>query len=71
VESSWTKTRTSFKSPLRVAVWFLLRSRENKANKCRELKRKYKESQRLLAKQHFSDISCTAERGGVQKEQTG
>lgn len=51
MESSWTKTGASFKSPLRVAVRFLLRSRENKTNKCRELKRKYQESQRLLAEQ--------------------
>lgn len=49
MESSWTKARTSFKSPLRVVVWFLLRSRENKTNKCRELKRRLQESQRCLA----------------------
>lgn len=47
--SSWTKTRTDFKSPLRVVVCFLLRSRESKANKCRELKRRLEESQRFLA----------------------
>lgn len=49
MESSWTKARTCFKSPLRVVAGFLLRSRENKANKCRELKRRLEESQRLLA----------------------
>ena len=49
MESSWTKARTRFKSPLRVAVWFLLRSRENKANKCSELKRRLEECQRLVA----------------------
>jgi hypothetical protein len=49
VESSWTKTWSSFKSPLRVVVGFLLRSRENKAQKCRELKRKLEDAQRLLA----------------------
>lgn len=49
MESSWTKTRNSFKSPLRVVVTFLLRSRDKKANKCGELKRRLQESQRLLA----------------------
>lgn len=49
MESSWTKTRTSFKSRLRVVVHFLQRSRENKKNKCRELKQKLEESQRRLA----------------------
>ena len=48
MESSWTKTRPGFKSPLRVVVRFLLRSRENKANKCRELRQKLEEGQRLL-----------------------
>lgn len=49
MESSWTKTWPSFKSPLRVVVRFLLRSRENKANKWRQVKQKLEESQRLLA----------------------
>jgi hypothetical protein len=49
VESSWTKTGPSFKSPLRVVVRFLLRSRENKADKCGELRRRLEESQRFLA----------------------
>ena len=49
MESSWTKARTSFKSPLRVVVGFLLRSRDNKANKCSELRRRLEETQRLSA----------------------
>jgi len=49
VDSSCTKKRINFKSPLRVVVRFLLRSRENEANKRRELKRRLDENQRFCA----------------------
>ena len=48
MKSSWTERWSDFKSPLRVVVQFLLRSRETKANKCRDLKRRLDEAQRLL-----------------------
>lgn len=61
MQSSWTKTRPSFKSPLRVAVRVLLRSRENKSNKWREVKQKLEESRWLLAERE-------AELGRQQEE---
>lgn len=51
MRTSWTGSWSDFKSPLRVVVRFLLRSRETKANKCRDLKQKLDETQRLLARQ--------------------
>ncbi len=48
MSTSWTTKWSDFKSPLRVVVQFLLRSREKKANKCRELKQKLDQAQRLL-----------------------
>lgn len=50
VKTSWTKTWSDFKSPLRVVAQFLWRSRENKAKKCSELKEKLEECQLLLAR---------------------
>lgn len=50
MKSLWSKKWSDFKSPLRVVVQCLLRSRETKANKCRELKQKLEETQRLLAR---------------------
>lgn len=51
MRTSWTGSWSDFKSPLRVVVRFLLRSRETKANKCRDLKQKLDETQRRLARQ--------------------
>jgi len=48
---SWTKVGLSFKSPLRVVVQVLWRSRENKAEKCRDLKRRLDEARRVIARQ--------------------
>jgi hypothetical protein len=50
VGTSWTVEWSDFKSPLRVVVQVLLRSREAKANKCRELKCELAETQRLLSR---------------------
>ena len=50
MKSLWSGKWSDFKSPLRVVVQFLLRSRETKVNKCRELKQKLDEAQRLLAR---------------------
>jgi len=47
--TSWTVKWSDFKSPLRVVVQVLLRSRETKASKCRELKEKLDEAQRIVA----------------------
>ena len=48
---SWTNLGVEFKSPLRVAAQVLWRSRENKARKCRSLKRQLAEAQRVIARQ--------------------
>ena len=48
---SWTDIRLDFKSPLRVVVRFLWRSRETKAQKCRELKQQLDEAQRTISRQ--------------------
>jgi len=48
---SWTKTGLEFKSPLRVVVQFLWRSRESKAQKCRNLKQQLDEAQAMIARQ--------------------
>ena len=50
MKSLWRDKWSDFKSPLRVVVQFLLRSRETKANKCRELKRELDEARGLLAR---------------------
>ncbi len=47
----WTIVRRSFKSPLRVVAQVLLRSRENKAQKCRDLKVQLEEAKRVIARQ--------------------
>jgi hypothetical protein len=50
VATSWTIAGVSFKSPVRVVVGFLLRSRETKARKCREQKRELDEARRERAR---------------------
>ncbi len=50
MSTSWSVKWSDFKSPLRVVVQILLRSREAKANKCRELKQELDEAQRLLSR---------------------
>ena len=47
----WTTVRRSFKSPLRVVIQVLWRSRENKAQKCRALKEQLDEAKRVIARQ--------------------
>lgn len=51
MKTPWTGCGVEFKSPVRVVVQFLFRSRETKANKCRELKQELDETRRLLARQ--------------------
>jgi hypothetical protein len=51
VETSWTKAWFDFKSPLRVVVQFLLRSREATKEKCQAQKRKRVEAERLIGRQ--------------------
>lgn len=46
--TSWTVCGVEFKSPLREVARFLWRSRETKAEKCRELKRRLDETERRL-----------------------
>ena len=48
VTTSWPEARAGFKSPLRVVGWFLHRSREKWAEKCRERKRELDEKKREL-----------------------
>ena len=47
---SWTGSGLDFKSPLRVVARFLLRSRETKAQKCRELKQQLTAAQQTIAR---------------------
>lgn len=51
VKKPWTVSGVDFKSPVRVVAQFLFRSRETKANKCRDLKQELDETRRLLARQ--------------------
>ena len=48
---SWTEMRSKFKSPLRVVARCLWRSRETKAEKCRQLAEQLDEAQRTIARQ--------------------
>lgn len=48
--ASWMNLGAMFKSPLRMVVWFLWQSRENKRDKCKKLKNQLEETQRLLAR---------------------
>jgi hypothetical protein len=47
----WSEAKAKFKSPWRVVPWFLWRSRETKARKCRRLKRELDEAQETMARQ--------------------
>jgi len=47
---SWTESGVSFKSPLRVVAQVFWRSRESKAQKCRQLKRDLDEARRVIAR---------------------
>jgi len=53
VSASCPKSTLGFKSPLRVVAWFLLRSRDLKAEKCRRLKRELDTSKRLLSQREL------------------
>lgn len=66
--ASWTKSWSDFKSPLRVVVQFLQRSRENKAKKCRELKEKLEATRRLLA-QREAELEQQREKTRQAQEQ--
>lgn len=46
---SWPNIGRNFKSPLRVAAQVLWRSRENKASRCRELKKQLDEAKETIA----------------------
>lgn len=48
---SWTEVRSKFKSPLRVVAWFLWRSRETQAEKCRNLAARLKDAEQTIARQ--------------------
>ena len=49
MKTSWTKTWLDFKSPLRVVVQFLLRSRETKEKRRQQLKQKLDEAHQVTA----------------------
>jgi len=66
---SWTKIGLRFKSPLRVVVQFLWRSRENKAQKCRDLKQQLDEARGMIAKQE-AEIQRQAEEIRQLEQQT-
>jgi len=66
---SWTKIGLSFKSPLRVVVGVLLRSRENKTRKCRDLKERLDEAHAVIDRQK-AEIERQAEEIRELKRQT-
>lgn len=49
--SSWSQPTRFFKSPLRVVVVFLFRSRENKAEKCRKLTQQLNQTRKQIERQ--------------------
>ena len=51
--TSWTGSQLGFKSPLRVVIGFLRRSRDLKADKCRSLKRDLDKANQTLLKRHL------------------
>jgi hypothetical protein len=51
VELSWPNIGSQFKSPLRVVACFLWRSRERKAQKCRNLKQQLDEARQIILQQ--------------------
>lgn len=51
MKTSWTKRWHDFKSPLRVVVQILLRSRDAKQAKCQELEQKLDEARRIQTEQ--------------------
>lgn len=69
MKASCTGSGRKFKSPLRVVVGFLERSRETKANRCRELKQKLDEAKLLLARQEV-DLRRQRQEISVLKQQT-
>lgn len=66
---SWTEIGLHFKSPLRVVVQVLWRSRENKAQKCRDLKQQLDEAQGIVARQE-AEIQRQAEKIRQLEQQT-
>ena len=66
---SWTDIRLDFKSPLRVVVRFLWRSRETKTQKCRELKQQLDEAQQTISRQE-AEMREQEEKILALKEQT-
>ena len=50
MDASCTGGRSRFKSPLRVVAWFLERSRETKAARCRKLRQELNQTNRELAR---------------------
>ncbi len=48
---SWTEAKAKFKSPSRVVPWFLWRSRETKAQKCRNVTQQLKDAKATIARQ--------------------
>ena len=63
---SWTKIGLHFKSPLRVVVQVLWSSRENKAEKCRNLKQRLDEAQGTIARQESGDPTASGEDPSVR-----
>jgi hypothetical protein len=51
MDLSWTGKGLDFKSPVRVVVRFLRRSRATKAEKCRDLREQLQEAKRTIARQ--------------------
>ena len=70
MSTSWSVKWSDFKSPLRVVVQILLRSREAKANKCRELKQELDEAQRLLSRRE-RELEQRSEEIHELKQQVG
>lgn len=65
---SWTEVRSEFKSPLRVVAWFLWRSRETQAEKCRKLAARLKEAEETIARQEVEIQRQKAEFRALQQK---
>jgi len=65
---SWTNIGLSFKSPLRVVAQDLWRSRENKKQKCRDLKKQLDEAKQVIARQE-AEIQREKEKTRMLQEQ--
>lgn len=66
--SFWSNKGVEYKSPLRVAAQFLFRSRETKAQKCRELKQQLDEAKREITRLEAEALQRSEEIRELQQQ---